>query len=217
MSIFDSVLISVNIGGVVEINIGPDPSSWSGTAVAYWDLIENNLAVGSVRKYYSLNSPGGSGDGEYPNDQLPTGNAVEFVWNDTTNQIDVIIDLANAKVQAKNEIDNIAENTRLKYITSGSGQSNTYAEKASQAQKYKDAGYPADTTGYELVQAEANATGDTPTVSADSILAIRATWLLIAADIEEERRRGKINVDAAVDAAAVTIAKDAAITALEAL
>jgi len=157
---------------------------------------------------------------------LPSTDSSILKW-DATNSVLVIdnpTELLNAQTAAKPEIDSTAETTRLKYITTGSGQSNTYAEKASQAQKYVDLGTDPDPAGvgFELVQAEADAltnsgTTTTPRQAADSILATRTTWLLIAADIERERRQGKLNVDAAVDATAVTTAKDAAITALETL
>ena len=113
-------------------------------------------------------------------------------------------------------VDSRAENVRLRYITGGAGQASTYIEKASQADSFKAAGYPAGAVP-PMVQAEADATGQTPQQAADLILATRDAWLVKGAQIERERRRGKVDIDAARDEAGVAAARDASIAALELL
>lgn len=129
-----------------------------------------------------------------------------------------------ARAAALNQIDNQAGATRGKYITSVVGQAETYLAKASDAQAYKTAGYPAASIAdYPLVQAEAVALyGATPTAAqfqaaADGILTTQSQWIAKAAQIEQQRRAGKIAVIAATDVAAINAAKDAAIGALKSL
>lgn len=117
---------------------------------------------------------------------------------------------------ATREVDGTAELVRLRYITPGSGQAGTYIEKAKQAEDFRSAGYPAASVP-PMVQAEADATGATAQAACDVILATRDAWLVKGAQIERERRRGKVNIDGAADAGAVVAARDAAIAALDAL
>lgn len=123
--------------------------------------------------------------------------------------------LSRAAFKASNDIDSFAGQVRLKYITSVPGQDATYLSKATQADSYKAAGYTG--TVPVLVQAEADATGMTTHQAADYIIATRDAWNTIAANIERERRKGKIAVAAAVDIAGVNTALAAALTALQAL
>ena len=91
-------------------------------------------------------------------------------------------------------IDEGAGKVRMKYLTSVPGQESTYQEKAQDAANYKVDGYPVDTTLYPWVAAEAGATGTTPTVAADTILATKSLWVTKGAEIEGERMRGKTEV-----------------------
>lgn len=126
-----------------------------------------------------------------------------------------------ARAAALRAIDNQAGVTRIKYITPVAGQAETYLAKANDAQVYKTAGYPAASiANYPLVQAEAVALyGATPTAAqfqaaADGILATQSQWIAKAAQIEQQRRAGKIAVTAAMDVAAINAARDTAIAAL---
>ncbi len=122
-----------------------------------------------------------------------------------------VLERALAAIDAK------AEEVRLRYITPGAGQAGTYIEKAKQADEFKAAGYPAGAVP-PMVQAEAEATGQTPQAAGDSILQTRDFWVYVKGPaIERERRRGKVNCEAAANDAAVAIARDAALTALEGL
>ena len=122
--------------------------------------------------------------------------------------------LAHVQADADAAIDLKAEQVRLRYITAGAGQAGTYILKAQQADSFKAAGYPPASVP-ALIQAEANATGSTAQQAADSIIAQRNQWVLKAAQIEQARRYGKIQVDAATTAAAVIAARDSAIASLE--
>lgn len=124
--------------------------------------------------------------------------------------------LADVRAEATGTVDFKAEQVRLRYITAGSGQAGTYIEKAQQADSFKAAGYPASAVP-PMVQAEADATGQTAQQACNTIIATRDQWLVKGAQIERERRRGKVNIDAAGDAAGVQAARDAAIAALDAL
>jgi len=131
-------------------------------------------------------------------------------------QHDTIL-LTTTKVLAKAVVDSTAGTSRLKYLTSIPGQAEVYQEKYDQAVDYITNSYPVDTTPYPMIQAEANATGNTPTECADNIVAERTTWLTKMSAIEEERRKGKINITAAVDVLGVDSARDTAIVLLNVL
>lgn len=107
--------------------------------------------------------------------------------------------LDKEKGLAKQLIDDCAGEARARYITVAPGQDAVYIKKEQQSQAYKDAGYPVDETGYELVTAQKNADSTTATVAADYILATAASWKTIAANIEELRISYKNQIGAAVD------------------
>ena len=65
--------------------------------------------------------------------------------------------LDDAVAQLLNDVDIAAGNARARYITTVQGQEAVYTEKMRQAKAYRDAGFPADTTGYEMIVAEFNA------------------------------------------------------------
>lgn len=124
-------------------------------------------------------------------------------------------DLDDAKVAALAAIDAEAGVARARYITVAPGQEATYILKAQQAAAFKAGGYAGAVPG--LVQAEVDATGATAQQAADAILVQEAAWAVKAAQIESARRRGKVAVGNAADAAAVEAAQAAAIAELGAL
>lgn len=124
-------------------------------------------------------------------------------------------DLGDVKAAALATIDTAAGAARGRYITTVPGQEATYLIKAQQARDYQAAGYAG--TVPALVQAEADATGETPQAACDRILAEEAAWIGKAAQIETARRRGKITAQAAADVAGTESARDAAIAELAAL
>ncbi len=118
---------------------------------------------------------------------------------------------------AKESIDSCAGEARARYITVAPGQSAVYMEKEKQSQKYKDEGYPADETGYELVTANKNADGVTAQVAADTVLAMASGWKLVAAGIEEIRIGYKNQVTAAADVNSVRALKNKARALLDSM
>jgi len=145
---------------------------------------------------------------EVPQTELDEWNATSSLWETS---------LVESQKDSKFKIDGTAEAARLRYITRGAGQAMIYQEKASQSEAFILAGYPADLTGYSLIQAEVNATGKTATQAADDIIVQRDSWLTLGAQIEEIRLAGKIAVDAAVDVAGVTSTQNNTMALLDAI
>lgn len=125
-------------------------------------------------------------------------------------------DLASAKIAFLKEIDKVSGTTREKYITSTAGQSETYLMKSEQAQAWlaADPGTRVE-ADYPMVVAERDALllAD-PLTTMDSaalyIVATKSAWVQKAAEIERERRKGKINIEAATDLTALDAAYNAA-------
>jgi hypothetical protein len=90
--------------------------------------------------------------------------------------------LADVQARSLAALDDAAEVLRGKFITANSGQVATYLLKQNQAAAFKAANYTGTVPG--LVQAEADATGDTAKVSCDTILAQYDLWCTLAASIE---------------------------------
>lgn len=107
-----------------------------------------------------------------------------------------LTDLDFVKNICLREIDKAAGKIRSKYITSVPGQAETYMMKVSEAKEIKGLGYPSDInlSKYPLVQGEILATGDSLVVTCETIIGTEAMWRLKAAQIETERRKGKIAV-----------------------
>ncbi|MDB5846547.1 MAG: putative tail fiber assembly-like protein [Rhodoferax sp.] len=124
--------------------------------------------------------------------------------------------LKATRLAALNTIDLVAGAARLRYITDVPGQQGVYLQKAAEAEAFKAADFTGDVPPY--IEAEATATGQTPQDSAEKILAIAQSWSnTISPAIERYRISGKAAVDAATDAAAVQDARNAAVTALQAI
>lgn len=126
--------------------------------------------------------------------------------------------LAQLQVAYRTDIDGQANSTRQKYVTFIAAQDATYLQKYDEAKRYKAAGYPAGLTGYSWIAAETTATGKTSTAAADGIIAEGDYWNSTKGpDIERERRKGKLAVDAATTSADALTARDNALAALKAL
>ena len=147
-------------------------------------------------------------------DPQPTEGDVNTFWS--AYQVDPQR-LVEYKAKGRYDVDYAAEMARLRYITNGAGQALVYQKKEEEARAYVVAGYPADTSSYPFVTAEINATGKTKEDAADDIVAQADAWIATGANIEEERLAGKKAVDDAVDTAGVDSARDAAITAIDAI
>lgn len=119
------------------------------------------------------------------------------------------------RASAQKKVDKYAGAARSRYITDAPGQESIYILKDQQARAFAAAGYTG--TVPVLVQADADALGITVQSAADAIIAQADAWIIIAAEIEAARRRGKAAIDAASDSAAIDAARDMAIAALEAV
>lgn len=129
----------------------------------------------------------------------------------------IVFTLDQIKENGKLQIDNVAGNARTRYITSAPGQEMTYLEKSEEAADYAAAGYPADTTNYPFVAADATAYSITPQQAADQILAQRAVWITAGAQIEQVRLNGKNQVNTATTQQDVQLIVETTISALNAI
>ncbi len=119
---------------------------------------------------------------------------------------------------AKRQVDAAAGRARARYITVVPGQSETYTAKALEAERYIADGAPTDLTGYPLISAEMAAFGYTSgTQAANAILAMRAQWLQVGAQIERIRLKAKRDIDAATDVATIASVRAQAVRDLEAI
>ena len=115
--------------------------------------------------------------------------------------------LSEIKKQLKQQVDMAAENERLKYITSGVGQSMTYQEKYNQAVDYSKK-YTAhkqapdelpepNENDYLLLKASLGIDGNTLIEVAETVTYSFAIWQQIGAAIEAKRLETKALIDEA--------------------
>lgn len=105
--------------------------------------------------------------------------------------------LSEQKAETIIEIDEIAGQKRLQYITSAPGQEVTYTAKLTDALAYKAAGYPEDVTTYPWIASESSATGQTPLAVTNLIIYTANLWTLVGSRIEGARQAAKIAVNTA--------------------
>ena len=121
--------------------------------------------------------------------------------------------------QARQDIDTVAAEARMRYLTKLPGQDQVYAAKLAQAQGYisahaadEDAPVPA------YIAAEVAAVGGTALAAAQAIVAAAAAFHDGAGPaIEQARRIGKLAVQAASEADEIEPARASALAALEAI
>lgn len=123
----------------------------------------------------------------------------------------------HVREEALAEIDYHSEEVRRKFITPGHGQVLIYQEKSEEATDYASNGYPADTSSYPLIQAEADAYNITPQEAADQILAQKSIWIAAGAAMERARLSGKKAVRDAQDIPQVRRAVEDTLAELEAI
>lgn len=119
--------------------------------------------------------------------------------------------ISEIKKQLKQQVDMAAESERLKYITSGVGQSMTYQEKYNQAVEYSkkyiahkqapDNVAEPNVDDYLLLKAGLGIDGNTPIEVAETVTRSFAIWQQIGAAIEAKRLETKALIDEAEDAA----------------
>lgn len=102
--------------------------------------------------------------------------------------------LEGLKKNAQRQIDLLAERVRGEFITQGSGQAMVYMRKVQEAETFQ----PGE-GAYPLLEAEVAATGEDIEDVVAGVLAQRDAWLVIAAQIETTRLRGKKEVREAED------------------
>jgi|GEM_PF-1385869 len=109
------------------------------------------------------------------------------VWVTPTTALD------QAKASAASRIDAAAGVARQRYITTTPGQDATYTAKYAEAKAYRDAGYPADLTGYPFIAIEAAPhAARTAQQAADRIIYLGDLWSsVIGPQIEGLRINGK--------------------------
>lgn len=101
-------------------------------------------------------------------------------------------DFSTLKRMLLDQIDAEAEATRLRFITSGSGQAMTYLRKETEAAAYlADSAVPTP-----FLTAEAAATGKTVGELAATVAARAAAWTIVGPKIEAARLAAKIAVNA---------------------
>jgi len=135
-------------------------------------------------------------------ESLVNKNGVYISSDDTAVQaiIDTFDPLPFAQAEAVALIDAAAEETRMRYVTPGAGQAGTYEIKRTQAQAFKDAGYPeVDIADYPMIYAESQAIASTGQVAADLILNTANQWIALAAFIEQTRRTANEQIKAEAD------------------
>ncbi len=125
-------------------------------------------------------------------------------------------DLTQAKNGIKNLIDSVAGSARNSYLSQGDHVIREYDQAYSEANTFKDAGYPVGDVPLS-VSCWATASSITAQAAADSIIA-QGNFLKLKLDqIREARLIGKASIDAATTVEDILAAKQTALEALGAL
>lgn len=120
---------------------------------------------------------------------------------------ELFVDLKN---QLKAKIDSAAERERKRYITAGSGQAMTYAQKAEEARQCLSVEGP-DAQNFPLLAAEIGITAETLIGVAQVVATANAQWLQIGAAIEAARLSTKKAISDAATPEAALAAADAVV------
>lgn len=136
------------------------------------------------------------------------GNQTDAALQEVLAPYGIYVSIATLKVGLKAQIDAAAETERLKYITTGAGQSMTYQQKVDEARAFKATSSPM-ASDYLVLSSEVGITAETLSDVADIVLAAYAQWQQIGAAIEGIRLGAKRDIDAATDEAAARAIVDA--------
>ena len=128
-----------------------------------------------------------------------------------------IADVDAAKTHAIQDLDDLAERVRLRYITAGAGQALTYADKAAEAKAFLDGGAIGLPEDFPFLSEESAAREITLEAAANLILTTRQAWVPLGAAIEGVRMRGKIVIAAQSTAAEVKSVLSGFMAELEAM
>lgn len=125
-------------------------------------------------------------------------------------------DLERVKQAALDEVDRVAGQARLRYITSVPGQAETYAKKEEQARAWASAAYWGDPPSF--IAAEAAALNVTPQSVAEEVIALADFWANVKGpQIEATRRKWKVSLEGAHTPSEVDSMVEAARVELDAL
>ncbi|MCR9256265.1 MAG: hypothetical protein NXI16_09235 [Alphaproteobacteria bacterium] len=128
--------------------------------------------------------------------------------------------LDREKAEAEREIDAAAEAARAAIVTPGAGQAMSYLAKEAEARRVL-AGAASSALLEPLIGVEVDpVTGDVlPDLAsvAAVIVAQADAWMALEGQIDAARRGAKIQIAAAADSAAITAARDAGLSALQAV
>jgi hypothetical protein len=154
--------------------------------------------------------------------ELPKSKSSNWVWDNILEQVitNESSELSQYKSEAKIKIDVAAGVVRAKYLTIAPGQEMTYMKKEIDAENYKAANFPFDTSQYPWIHAEVEqlTASNLPVTGQEiamSILNARDQWLYVGTQIEAIRREGKIQIDLLTDIQDIIFSRDGTINALE--
>jgi hypothetical protein len=118
-----------------------------------------------------------------------------------------------AQVENIKKVKDIAEATRLRFITPGSGKSMTYLRKEQSARAFKAAGYTGDAP--EMIKAVSIANNITAKAAADLLIAKADAWEKIGAFIEQIEEAATKAIEEAISYKACSVIAEDAIETLE--
>ena len=114
--------------------------------------------------------------------------------------------LSEVRATGRHKVDRMAGGARSRIITTVPGQAETYLAKEREARDWlavEAAGGQPVLADYPMLQAETAVTGQSATEAAQAIVARADQWRVLGARIERVRRQGKLDIEAAPDAAGV--------------
>ncbi len=115
-------------------------------------------------------------------------------------------DLERIRKEALVQVDTEAEQGRLRYLTSGTGQALEYQASEADARAFIANG--GDLTNYPFLKAEIDALGDSdPVAVATTVIAQADAWRMAGSEIKRLRREAKLKINAATTPAEIYDAK----------
>ncbi len=140
---------------------------------------------------------------------FPAPNPFEHVIDRSTGAprvVERVPPLEEIREEGQYKVDRMAGGARSRIITTVPGQAETYLAKEREARDWLAAEAAGDQpvlADYPMLQAETAVTGQSATEAAQAIVARADQWRVLGARIERVRRQGKLDIEAAPDAAGV--------------
>lgn len=155
-------------------------------------------------------------DAEGSLQQIDPRPSIEHRLNRDLGKWEDMRDLGRVKQSALDEIDRVAGQARLRYITSVPGQAETYAKKEEQAKAWASSSFAGDPPSF--IAAEAEALNVTPQSVAEEVIALADFWASVKGpQIEATRRKWKVALEGAQTPSDVDSMVEAARVELDAL